>query len=102
MKEKLSFFTKVELIITHPHKFFEKIKNEKIKDIFEFLFLFVFLINLVNLIFKMPQLVKDNMTLVPLKFILFIIIFTVFFLMLLPGPLIPPRLALPGYSCAVL
>jgi hypothetical protein len=77
MKE-LNFFDKIGLIISHPHKFFEEIKEEKnIWKVFEFYFALVLISAVINSIFIMPELVKNKMFLGPVYFTLIIIIFII-------------------------
>lgn len=85
-KESLSIFQKIELVITHPHKFFENIKEDKnIWDAFEFYFVFAFLSIIINALFFLPDLIKTKSYLTIFFFILFIIIFIIFILLISLG-----------------
>src|SRR3989344_7719248 len=73
---KLNFFTKTELLIAHPHKFFEKIQKEKDKwKEFEFLFIYIFLAVVINALFIMPSIIKEKSVLPLLPYIFIIILF---------------------------
>ena len=77
MKE-VHLFKKVEWILFHPSSFFEYAKKEKtIFPVLKFFTLFTFLSVLINVLFYLPELVKDNVDLnlyTYLFFILFILI----------------------------
>jgi hypothetical protein len=71
----MKFFKKVELIISHPHKFFDKIKKEKnMFNVFEFYFIFVFLSFIINTLFILPSLVQDKLRISFVNYFVFIII----------------------------
>tara|TARA_Y100000310_G_C20618188_1_gene781815 strand:+ start:827 stop:1414 length:588 start_codon:yes stop_codon:yes gene_type:complete len=72
--KKMNFFKKVELVISHPHKFFDKIgKEKKLFNVFEFYFIFVFLSLIINTLFLLPTLVQDKLKISFLNYTLFII-----------------------------
>ena len=73
--KSLNFFKKIELVISHPHRFFDRIKEEKnIWKVFEFYSIFVFLSLVTNLLFQAPLILKDKLTLSFPLYFLFIII----------------------------
>lgn len=81
--KKMSFFRKIELVISHPHRFFDKVKKEKyIKSVFEFYFIFVFLSVVINTIFLLPDIMKDNVGVSITKYFLFLVVLIVFILTL--------------------
>ncbi len=83
MNRKFDFFKKIELVISHPHRFFEKVKKEKnIWGVFEFYFIFVFLSMVINTLFSLPELTKSNMDIGAAKYLLFIIILIAFVLLI--------------------
>jgi len=78
----LSFFQKIELIVTHPHRFFEKIKAEKgISKVFGFYFIFVFAICIINTLFMLPNIIKDQIGISFGKYCLFISMIILFILL---------------------
>jgi len=80
---KLNFFRKIELVISHPHKFFDKVKKEKgMKNVFEFYFIFVFLSVVINTLFLLPGIMKDSVGVSITKYFLFLIVLIVFILAL--------------------
>ncbi len=83
MSKKFNFFKKIELIISDPPKFFEKIKKEtNIWDVFKFYFIFVFVSIVLNTLFRLPELTKGNIDIGITKYFLFVIVLVVFILVL--------------------
>jgi hypothetical protein len=73
MKE-MKFFEKIEMIISHPHKFFDKIKKEKkLFKVFEFYLIFVFLAFITNTLFVLPNMIQDKLKMPFLNFFIFIV-----------------------------
>ncbi|TKJ17751.1 hypothetical protein CEE44_04430 [Candidatus Woesearchaeota archaeon B3_Woes] len=81
--KKLNFFQKIELIISNPHKFFDKIQdNKNIFDVFKFYFTFIFVSIVINTLFRLPELTKSNLNITISKYFLFILILVAFILIL--------------------
>lgn len=81
--KKFNFFEKIELIISDPHKFFDKIQKDKnIFDVFKFYFIFIFVIIVLNTLFRLPELTKSNLNITIEKYFLFIFILVAFILVL--------------------
>jgi hypothetical protein len=77
--KKMDFFHKAELVISHPHKFFHKIVKEKdIWAVFKFYFVFVFLSIVINLLFNLQNIVKDQLYLTFGRFCMFILLTVLF------------------------
>jgi len=74
MREKtLSFFDKINLVIAHPHRFFDKIKEERnIWDVFKFCFIFVFLSSVINTLFMLPKITESSISLAISKYMIFV------------------------------
>ena len=81
--KKFNFFQKVELIISNPVKFFDKIQKDKnIFDVFKFYFTFVFVSIVINTLFRLPELTKSNLNITIAKYFLFILVLVAFILVL--------------------
>jgi len=79
----MKFFKKVEMIISHPHRFFDKIKKEKrMFNVFEFYFIFVFLSFIINTLFMLPNLVQDKLKISLINYFLFIIVIIILLIIL--------------------
>lgn len=72
--KKLNFIQNIELIISHPHKFFDYIKNKKKSSLLEYVFIFAFLSFLTNIIIRFNVLMKDQINLPFMSFIGFLAI----------------------------
>ena len=79
--KKINIFRKAELVISNPHKFFDKVKKEKdMKNVFEFYFIFVFLSVVINTLFLLPDIMKNNVGVSITKYFLFLAVLVVFIL----------------------
>jgi len=72
---KFNFFRKIELVISHPHRFFDKIQKEKnIWEVFKFYFVFVFLSMIINTLFLLPEIIKSKLDISFLSYVVIVVV----------------------------
>jgi hypothetical protein len=80
---KFNIFKKIELIISHPHRFFDKIQKEKgMKEVFKFYFIFVFLSTVINTLFMLPEIIKSKLNISFLSYVVVVIVLILFVLLI--------------------
>ena len=81
---KFNIFKKIELVISHPHRFFDKIQKEKnIWNVFKFYFIFVFLSTIINTLFLLPEIIKSKLDISFLSYLVVIIVLILFVLLII-------------------
>lgn len=82
--DKFSFFNDISLVISNPAEFFTKInKYNEIKRIIEFCFIFIFLIVVTNMVFRLTDITQGLINISPVQYILFVFVLVLFVLLLI-------------------